>query len=292
MDILKHEERLRSLYQSNSSAKEILIKRSNFYDKLIEELLRKPIHPISLEDISIIATGSYGRQEMNRYSDLDLQILHKGLRQDVFPKLDKTFLKPLLDKKINIAIMNRDISKPIKTWNFNLHEQTVFFETRFICGSKQIYKEWKSLLNSHFAANNNRMKLLKDVIADYDKFLNDLPDNKNEPNLKKGRGGLREYSFFTWITAISGKKPENMLNPTEKVYIKKAVDFLWLVRDSIHFMSGFRQDILTKELQDKFPPEMNILQTCIRHTENLHKLFYAKNRLMECNESATARTPS
>lgn len=282
-EVNQNEEELKELYRKGVNTADILKVRSTFYDKLIEDLLYNPCLPVKLDEICIIGTGSYGRQEMNRHSDLDLQILHQGLPISTFDEIDKIFVAPLWENGVEISIMNRDISSPITSWDFNLHERTVFFETRYICGNKALYNAWHSLLEKYWAEDGNRKRLLEELIKDYENHVNSFKPRESEPNIKTGLGGIREYTFLFFIARVTGKEIKDLLTQDEETHLKSCLNFLWLLRDILHFLTGKYQDVLTHELQVKISslmkftegskePESKLLRLYNDSAEEIHRI--------------------
>ncbi|MDO8494643.1 MAG: hypothetical protein Q7S68_04840, partial [Deltaproteobacteria bacterium] len=148
--------------------------------------------------------------------------------------------------------------QPLERWNFNLHEQTVFFETRTICGSETIFKAWQGLLDNYWRTNGHREKLFRSVKQDYENFLKTCLNNPAEPDLKRDFGGIREYTFLYWLAAIAGKTIPQVLKPEEYKIFRQALEFLWLLRDAVHHVSGRDENKLTKNLQTKLPMALNL----------------------------------
>jgi [protein-PII] uridylyltransferase len=82
------------------------------------------------------------------------------------------------------------------------------------------------------------------------------PNYVLEPNIKEGEGGLRDFQIGRWLIRAKYKTDrwDSILFPDHSRMLEKSRQFLWAVRNQLHFLSGRRQDDLTFELQERIAP--------------------------------------
>jgi [protein-PII] uridylyltransferase len=245
---------------------------------------------------AIVALGGYGREEQCIYSDIDILFLfEKNVPEDA-DKLIYNTVSPLWDIGIEVGYTVRTVLESIKAAQDDMETLTSFLDARYVCGISSIYLK---LLNKFYTKMilNNQDKLIKNIVEINQKRHDYFGDSayRLEPNLKEGKGGLRDYHTILWIARIKFnlKQPRDLeytgcLSSDEYFKLKDSLYFIWNVRNRLHYIAKRKCDQLHMEFQDdiankfKFQKEgikkpveifLGKLHAKMEFVKQLHNLF-------------------
>jgi [protein-PII] uridylyltransferase len=261
------EHRLRLRHQAGGGGREICALRA----KLVDILLRYVFDAASAAaargngagdvPLALIALGGYGRGELNPFSDVDVMLLHEQ-RAQVSPHLEEMvnqILYLLWDSGFKVGHSTRSIKEAIAQANSDMHTKTAMLEARFLAGNTQLAVEFRKQFRSKCVVGREREYVelrMKDQVARHKKFGDSV--YLQEPNLKSGCGGLRDYQNLLWITyfkegSLSTNKlvGKDWLSESDQRRIERAYDFLLRLRTDLHYATGRATDILHMNLQEQ-----------------------------------------
>ena len=222
---------------------------------------------------SIIAVGGYGRGELAPYSDLDLLFLIPDtLKKTDVLKIEssvQSILYILWDLGFSVGHATRTIKDCVEKSHKDLTICTSLLEKRFIIGNEEDFVS----LNQNFNMFINKTKILDFVHAKLEE--SDLRHKKFggsryvvEPNVKDGKGGLRDIHTLGWISKFVYKidsisKLVNMgaLSKQEAVAFAEAQRFLISVRCHLHYRAKREDDRLAMDAQLEIASSMNFKNT-------------------------------
>ncbi len=223
--------------------------------------------------LSIIAVGGYGRGELAPHSDLDLLFLIPDNLEKIETKniegLIQLILHILWDLGYTVGHSTRSITDCIKKSSSDITICTSLLEKRFIIGNKENFK----LLKKEFTSFINKTKTLNFVQAKLEE--SELRHKKFggsryvvEPNVKDGKGGLRDLHTIFWISkfaynvdSISKLINIGVLTKKEAVAIAEAQRFLFSVRCHLHYRAKREDDRLAMDAQLEIAKSMNFKNT-------------------------------
>lgn len=212
---------------------------------------------VSGNPVSLIALGGYGRQEQCIHSDVDLLILFEKKVPPDADELVKELLYPLWDARLETGYAVRTIKECLNMAWTRFDILTTMLDARFICGGSHIY----SILMDNFRKKLSRKHVqtsLTRLVEQGIKRHNDFGDSSYllEPNIKSGHGGLRDYHSILWYARIkedirSKKDLERcgFLSNEEYEALENALNFIWNIRNRLHYISGRKCDQLHFEYQ-------------------------------------------
>ncbi|NCX58390.1 MAG: [protein-PII] uridylyltransferase, partial [Rhodobacteraceae bacterium] len=159
-----------------------------------------PSHnPTEAEKLSIISVGGYGRREMAPFSDVDLLFLTPYKMTPWAENVIETVLYLLWDLKLKVGHSSRSIKDCLRLGNEDYTIRTAMLEHRFVCGDIDLASQlndklWKNLFSG----------TAKDFISAKLKERENRHEKHGqrymvEPNVKEGKGGLRDLQSLYWI---------------------------------------------------------------------------------------------
>ena len=216
-----------------------------------------PSHnPTEAEKLSIISVGGYGRREMAPFSDVDLLFLTPYKMAPWSENVIETVLYLLWDLKLKVGHSSRSIKDCLRLGSEDYTIRTAMLEHRFVCGDINLASQlndklWKNLFSG----------TAKDFISAKLKERENRHEKHGqrymvEPNVKEGKGGLRDLQSLYWIAKyvyqtqnISDLVDLNVFRSDEYLQFEQAEEFLWAVRCQMHHLADRAIEQLSFDLQ-------------------------------------------
>jgi [protein-PII] uridylyltransferase len=213
--------------------------------------------------LAVAAIGGYGRAELNPHSDIDFMFLHNrqvagGTR--ALPHLSKIIdgiLYPLWDIGLKVGHSVRSVEDCVKVANSDMQSKTSLIESRLIAGDEALFKKFQKTLVSKCVEGHVEKYIamrLKDQAARRHKFGDSAC--MQEPNLKNGCGGLRDFQNLLWMAffkyrtrSLKDLQAHDLISEGERKQLEAAYDFLLRARTEMHYHSNRSNDVLTRDLQ-------------------------------------------
>jgi [protein-PII] uridylyltransferase len=258
------------LHRSGGGGREVCRARAVILDVLLRYLWNAAKSSLSEQaqkefpPLALVAIGGYGRAELNPHSDIDFMFLHDGQvvaggRRPLphLAKLVDGILYPLWDLGLKVGHSVRSIEDCITVANTDMQSKTSLIEARLITGNEALFKKFqKSLLSKAVGGHVDEYiaMRLEDQANRRAKFGNSA--SMQEPNLKNGCGGLRDYQNLLWMTffkygtrSLADLQKQEFVSAAERRQLEAAYDFLLRVRTDMHYHTNRATDVLSKALQ-------------------------------------------
>ncbi len=256
----------------------------DYFCETFEHSIVGPRIGINKNPYAIIALGGYGREEQCIHSDVDLLLLFKDHVPNTAEDLVREVVYPLWDHGLEIGHSTRSLRECIRMAGKDYEILTPLLDARFICGISPLYTELIKQVREK-VLNKNTEKIISWLIEKNRDRHERFGDSSFllEPNLKEGRGGLRDYHTLLWIAKISGQIKQKrdlefsgFLSHHEYESLTEALAFIWSVRNRLHHMTGRKCDQLHFEYQIRMAramkyEEKNGLQPVNRFLGCLHE---------------------
>lgn len=236
---------------------------SGLHDTLLESLFNQFDHEYSHKyprldrSFCLIATGGYGRRELNPYSDVDLLFLHDYQINSYVESVTERILLLLYDLHLQVGHASRSINDCVKLANEDSTIRTSLLDHRCLVGSRALYEKFDfEIRQKVFLKNASRF--LEDKRAEREARLQKFGHTVYliEPDVKESQGGLRDLHLFRWIIkALTNLPNEDValqrggINARQHRQFKQSQDFLLRVRNDLHFARGKKNDRLTLDEQ-------------------------------------------
>ena len=260
--------RLKLLHRAGADGLEICQARAAILDTLISHLWDTAKKNLSAQAqkefpaIALVAIGGFGRAELNPHSDIDFMFLHDGqvAMGKPLPYLAKMMdgvLYPLWDIGLKIGYSVRDLEDSVKVANTDMQSKTSLIEARRIIGSEALFaKLQKAVVNKCVTGYEDKyiVARLEDQASRRSK--NGDSACMQEPNIKNGCGGLRDFQNLLWMTffkyhtrSLAELQAREFVSAAERKQLEAAYDFLLRVRTELHYHTNRPQEVLGKNLQ-------------------------------------------
>ena len=213
----------------------------------------------AIDPIALLAVGGYARREMALHSDVDLLLLYGGRPSPHTARIAERLQYWLWDGGLEVGCATRTIDDTVRLARRDTTVLTGILDTRFLAGDPFFYHEFGDRLRRRLLGDMTRfLGLLTTATtqrrARYGDSLYLL-----QPNLKEGEGGLRDYHTAVWavraVLPSSRGDPEDflhygLLTEAEMRAYRRALDFLWQVRNELHLLVGRRFDQMSFDHQE------------------------------------------
>lgn len=261
--LAKYREDIKQLHQNGASGSEVTHLISDMMDELNNRLFLSIIYDLGggnsmLEHLSLVAVGGYGRGELNPFSDIDIMFLHDGVLpeasvEDIAQKL----LYFLWDMRLDVGYSVRKIADCIEMAAADGTVKTALMDARFLSGSRLLFATLHKVIFSQILPKSSD-SFIKEKVADMkmrrDKYGSTV--YLLEPNLKEGEGGLRDLQTAIWVARVKYKFTDlreliikGILDDEELDAYHAALDYLWHIRNELHYFNGRKNDQLTFDAQ-------------------------------------------
>ncbi|MGH7780299.1 MAG: [protein-PII] uridylyltransferase [Candidatus Binataceae bacterium] len=217
--------------------------------------------------LSIVARGGYGRSELNPQSDVDLLFLHDYKRGPYAEIVTEIILHAMWDAGLTVGQGVRTARECVRLANDDLKEKTALLDARYLCGDEKLYAELDKLLVAE-VLNRNQQKFFKAKLEESRERHAKYGDSIYllEPQIKEGEGGLRDLHTAMWLAKVKYKVhsleelvQRAVITDEERDGVIEARDFLWRVRNSLHFINNRHFDQLTFEMQERIEPILGLV---------------------------------
>jgi [protein-PII] uridylyltransferase len=232
-------------------------------DALIGALHRATRTPSSAM-LALSALGGYGRGELFPYSDLDLLILHEEGEDELSSRLVEQLIYPLWDAKVQVGYAIRGIEETIALASRELSVCTSLLDARLLAGHEGLFHALSAAAHRAFFGPEVKRFIasLKEERATRHRRFGETV-YLLEPNIKLGKGGLRDLNLGLWaakasfgVADFAGLAAVQGATPRQQRALREAQEMFGRLRLAMHFHAGRSQDHLLFELQEALAPRL------------------------------------
>jgi [protein-PII] uridylyltransferase len=226
------------------------------FDLVTQEIYPLP-NPTAGERLAIVAVGGYGRGELAPGSDIDLLFLLPYKRTPHTEQVVEYLLYLMWDLGLRIGHATRSVEECLRQAKSDLTIRTALLEARYLWGDQALFDELKRRFETDIV-KGSAAQFVEEKLAERDARHKRVGDSRYqlEPNVKEGKGGLRDLHTLFWIakyiyrTDDVGKLVElGVLSAEASQRFSRARHFLWTVRCYLHYLTGRAEERLTFDLQ-------------------------------------------
>ena len=226
------------------------------------------LHPLSnpttSERLTLAAVGGYGRGEMAPFSDVDIAFLTPWKATGWSEAVIESMLYTLWDLGLKVGHSSRSLDETVRMAKSDLTIRTALLEARYVWGDQGVYDEAAGRFDRDVLAGTARI-FVAEKLVERDVRHKRMGDSRYvvEPNLKEGKGGLRDLHTLFWIGkyvhrvgSVAELVDKGLLTSAELRQFQKAENFLWAVRCHLHIVSGRAEERLTFDVQPEIARRM------------------------------------
>src|SRR5689334_1049278 len=214
-------------------------------------------NPSETERMAVIATGGYGRGLQAPGSDIDLLFLLPYKQTAWGESIAEAILYCLWDTGLKVGHATRSVDECIRQAKADMTIRTAILESRFLLGDRDLFDELVKRFDND-VVRNTATQFVAAKLAEREERVRRSGQSRYlvEPNVKDGKGGLRDLHTLFWIAkyVYRVREPDELIkrgvfDKTEYQRFRACEDFLWAVRCHMHFLMGRAEERLSFDIQ-------------------------------------------
>src|SRR5713226_9722177 len=255
----------------------------------------------------VVALGGYGRSELHPLSDIDLMVVYAGELSPYVQRTMQELLYSLWDLGLQVGHSLRSLDDCVAMARTDFPSRTSMQEARFLAGDRRLFARFRRVLRENVYRQDFE-QFLATALAERDQRYRRYGASPyiGEPNVKESAGGLRDVHTAMWLGAakfgartLRELADKGLITPREQAATDAALTFLWRVRNELHFFSGHKNDVLTRDLQPRIAKNLGyendatslgverFMRDYYLHARVIHRL--SKRLIARCQETLSRR---
>ncbi len=229
--------------------------------RILFDFARKHLYPSQnpseAERMAVIATGGYGRGLQAPGSDIDLLFVLPYKQTAWGEQIAESILYCLWDTGLKVGHATRSVDECIRQAKADMTIRTAILEARFLLGDKTLFDELVTRFDKE-VVRNTAVEFVTAKLAEREERHRRGGQSRYlvEPNVKDGKGGLRDLHTLFWIAKYVYRvsEPDELIkqgvfDKHEYQLFRRCEDFLWSVRCHMHFVTGRAEERLSFDIQ-------------------------------------------
>jgi [protein-PII] uridylyltransferase len=221
-------------------------------------------NPTAAERICVVATGGYGRGELAPGSDIDLLFVRPFKQTPWGESVIEFILYMLWDLGLKVGHATRSLGECVRLSKQDITIRTAILEARYLWGDTGLFEELRKKFWGEVATGTGQ-DFVEAKLAERDERHARQGTSRYlvEPNIKEGKGGLRDLQTLYWIGKYvyhvddaADLVQHNVFTREEYQTFQKAEAFLWDVRVRLHYLVGRAEERLSFEVQPELAERM------------------------------------
>jgi [protein-PII] uridylyltransferase len=214
-------------------------------------------NPSSSERMAVVAVGGYGRGMLAPGSDIDLLFLLPYKQTAWGESVAEAILYPLWDMGLKVGHATRSIDECIRQARADMTIRTTILEARHVVGDARLTAELARRFDEEIVQGTSA-DFIAAKLAEREERHKRAGESRYlvEPNVKDGKGGLRDLHTLFWIAkyVYRVRDPAELVEKgvftaVELETFRRSEDLLWAVRCNLHFVAGRAEERLSFDVQ-------------------------------------------
>ncbi|HEV8640217.1 MAG TPA: [protein-PII] uridylyltransferase [Methylomirabilota bacterium] len=303
---------LKLMHAEGASGQQSVQAHARFIDGVVRSLTRLIVLDATEAGLApapfvIVALGGYGRGELHPSSDIDLMVIHDGELRPYVQRVTQELLYTLWDLGLQIGHSLRSLEDCVAMARTDLPSRTSMQEARFLAGDRRLFARFRRVLNENVYRRDFE-QFLEAMLSERDQRYRKHGASPyiGEPNVKESAGGLRDMHTAMWLSAakfgartLRELREKALITEREQALTDGALTFLWRARNELHFLSGHRNDVLTRDLQPQIAKNLGyrdddeslgverFMRDYYLHARVIHRV--AQRLIARCQETLSQR---
>ncbi|MEQ1790094.1 MAG: [protein-PII] uridylyltransferase, partial [Rickettsiales bacterium] len=276
---------LKAEFLANGKVLALLSRHTKLIDTLLNALYFEAENPEV--KMVVIAVGGYGRNEMFPYSDIDLLFLYNPADEASAAQIVESILYVLWDLGFKVGQSHRTIEESIQLAKADITIRTNLLDARHVVGDVELFELFRNRFDDEII-DGKVSEFIEAKLVERDKRHQRFGDSRYmlEPNIKEGKGGLRDTHTLWWLARAAYSLSNNselvehgLISRVEYKAFEKARNFLCRVRAHLHYITERPEDRLTFDYQHKLAVAMGFSHPSInRSIERFMRRYFVAVR--------------
>jgi len=257
-----HRELILREHRGGASGHQVVGSLTSMVDTLIRNLYCSILADVPREEVgscALIAIGGYGRGELNPHSDIDIMFYYSGKDRPFAERLSERMLYLLWDLGLEIGYSVRTEKDCLDMAAKDITARTALLDSRLLVGDEDLYGQYDRSVFQTVLSQNTRA-FIREKMEENERRLRKYGSTVFllEPNIKEGEGGLRDLHTALWVARVKFKARslrdliiKGVMNEPEGKAFEDALDYLWRIRNELHFQSTRKNDQIYFDHQEK-----------------------------------------
>jgi [protein-PII] uridylyltransferase len=253
---------LKAAHLGGASGQQSVQAYANFMDGFLSTIFRLAVDDAKKEvaaagPIVLVALGGYGRGELGPLSDLDLMVIYDGEMGPFVQRVTQGLLYTLWDLGLTVGHSVRSLPDCVAMARTDFASRTSMQEARFVVGDRRLFQRFRRVLAEN-VYRKDFGQFLETALTERDQRYRKFGGSPymGEPNVKESAGGLRDLHTAMWLAStkfgartLRDLLEKRLITQREERQTDAALTFLWRVRNELHFLSGHKNDVLSRDIQ-------------------------------------------
>ena len=251
--------KIRATHRDGAGGFEVVRALSVSADAVLGALWQLASAVIDLRDCAVIAVGGYGRGELNPRSDIDIMFCHGKSGGESCAQVAQILVSLLWDLGLEAGSSVRSLDECFELGMRDVTVRTALLDSRFVAGDAEFFEAFVRDVAAPLRRRDVECFIaakLEERAARWRKYGSSV--HLLEPNVKEGKGGLRDLHTALWILKarhdaadFSGLLVKGALSAAESTAFRSACDWLWRVRNELHYAQRRKSDRLSLGMQEQ-----------------------------------------
>ncbi|SHH31625.1 [protein-PII] uridylyltransferase [Cognatishimia maritima] len=213
-------------------------------------------NPTEGERIALFAVGGYGRGEMAPQSDVDLLFLTPYKITGWAESVIESMLYILWDLRLKVGHSSRTVRDCVRLGGEDFTIRTALLEQRFLAGYAPLSVKLSKRLHSDLFKGTEREFVEAKLTERDERHKKQGQRYVVEPNVKEGKGGLRDLQSLFWIAKYVYHVDDaqdlvglGLFREEEIALFERAENFLWATRAHLHLINKRPMEQLSFDMQ-------------------------------------------
>lgn len=215
------------------------------------------LNPSEAERMTVVATGGYGRGLLAPGSDIDLLFVLPYKQTAWGESIAEAILYCLWDMGLKVGHATRSVDECIRQAKADMTIRTAILEARYLFGDEKLFEELVARFDKN-VVQGSAQEFVTAKLAEREERLRKAGQSRYlvEPNVKDGKGGLRDLHTLFWIgkyvyrvRTVEELVDHHVFDQDELKLFRRCEDFLWSVRCHMHFVTARPEERLSFDIQ-------------------------------------------
>ncbi len=253
---------IREKHRAGAPGRQTVGSLTSLTDTLIRNLYRSVSADISEKGFgacTLIALGGYGRGELNPRSDIDLMFYYSGKDRPFAEQISERMLYLLWDLGLEVGYSVRTEKDCLEMADKDITARTALLDSRYLVGDEELYQAYERTVMEAVLGRNSQ-GFMREKLEENARRLRKYGSSVYllEPNIKEGEGGLRDLHTALWVAQVKFKARslrgliiKGVLTEKEGKAFEDAFDYLWRIRNELHYLSTRKNDQINFDQQEE-----------------------------------------